>query len=238
MSILCSIVIPTYNEKANIIILIDRLVTIMNGKDFEIIVADDDSPDGTWRAVEEYSKKDIRVHCVRRMRNKGLSPSIVAGFDVAKGDLLCVMDGDLQHDESFVLKMIELAKSCDLVVGSRYKDGGGIEGGWPLHRRLFSSTATLMAKVLLGVNVSDPMSGFFVVRASAYRKIRPYLNPRGFKILLEILYLLQIHPDKSRFEETGIFFRKRTAGHSKLGLKVIFNYIISLWQLRKIKIPE
>ena len=133
--------------------------------------------------------------------------------------------------------MIDLAGSCDLVVGSRYKEGGCIEGGWPFHRRIISSTATLMAKLFLGVSVSDPMSGFFVVRAKAYRKVRPYLNPRGFKILLEILYLLQIHPEKSRFYEIGIFFRKRTAGHSKLGLKVIFNYIISLWQLRKIRIP-
>lgn len=237
MSILCSIVIPTYNEKANIIILIDRLVSLLEGKDFEIIVADDDSPDRTWQAVEEYSKKERRVHCIRRMHNKGLSPSIVDGFDIAKGDLLCVMDGDLQHDESFVLKMIDMAGACDLVVGSRYKEGGTIEGGWPFHRKVLSGMATLMAKVFLGVNVSDPMSGFFIVRAQAYRKIRPYLNPRGFKILLEILYLLQIHPEKSRLGEIGIFFRKRTSGHSKLGLKVIFNYLISLWQLRKIRIP-
>jgi dolichol-phosphate mannosyltransferase len=194
MSILCSIVIPTYNEKANILILIDRLVSILDGKDFEIIVADDNSPDLTWQIVDEYSKKDSRVHCLRRTHNKGLSPSIVDGFDIAKGEYLCVMDGDLQHDESCILKMLSDAEKCDLVLGTRYSAGGGIEGGWPFHRRIASNTATMMARVMLGVKVSDPMSGFFIVRASSYRRIRPYLNPRGFKILLEILYLLQIYP--------------------------------------------
>ncbi|MFZ2656810.1 MAG: polyprenol monophosphomannose synthase [Victivallales bacterium] len=236
MSIFCSIVIPTYNEKDNIPILLEKLASIPLGKDLEIIVVDDNSPDLTWQVVEEYAKKDSRIHCLRRTHGKGLSPSIVDGFDIAKGEYLCVMDGDLQHDESCLLKMLSEAEKCDLVIGTRYSAGGGIEGGWPIHRRIASSAATLMATMTLGVEVSDPMSGFFIVRASSYRRIRPFLNPRGFKILLEILYLLQIHPDKSEFREVGIFFRKRTAGESKLGFGVMWNYCLSLWQLRRVKI--
>ncbi|HCE43707.1 MAG TPA: hypothetical protein DET40_09170 [Lentisphaeria bacterium] len=238
MSILCSVVIPTYNEKDNIPILIERIVSTLSGKDFEIIVADDNSPDLTWQLVEEFSKKDGRIRCLRRLHGKGLSPSIVDGFDIAKGDYLCVMDGDLQHDESCIVKMLAEAEKCDLVLGTRYSAGGGIEGGWPLHRRLASTAATLMARIMLGVKVSDPMSGFFIVRASSYRSIRRYLNPRGFKILLEILYLLQVHPDKMEFREVGIFFRRRKAGESKLGLGVMWNYCLSLWQLRKVKISR
>ncbi|HBC88222.1 MAG TPA: hypothetical protein DCZ94_14825 [Lentisphaeria bacterium] len=238
MSILCSVVIPTYDEKENIAVLLDRLVNILSGREFEIIVADDNSPDMTWRVVEEYARKEPRVSCLRRMQNKGLSPSIVDAFDIARGEYLCVMDGDLQHDESSLPKMLDEAGKCDLVSGTRYALGGGIEGGWPLHRKIMSIAATAMARIFLGVETSDPMSGYFVVKASSYKRIRPYLNPRGFKILLEIMYLLQIHPVKAEFRETGIFFRKRRAGESKLGIGVMLDYCLSLWRLSRVKIGK
>ncbi len=238
MPVSCSVVIPTYNEKENIGVLLERLVKILAGREFEIIVADDDSPDMTWQVVEELSKKDPRIRCIRRTHDKGLSPSIVEGFDSAKGEYLCVMDADLQHDESFLPKMLEECAKCDLVFGSRYAPGGGIEGGWPIHRRIMSWAATAMAKGFLGIKTSDPMSGFFVVKALSYKRIRQYLNPRGFKILLEIMYLLQIHPEKSEFKEVPIFFRKRVAGESKLGIGVMKDYLVSLWKLSKVTISS
>lgn len=238
-----SVVIPTYNEKDNIRILIDRLIKVFmsvseENPTFEIIVTDDNSPDLTWKVVQDYSEKDDRVKCIRRFANRGLSPSIIEGFNNAKGEFFIVMDADLQHDENSIPGMLRKAEDSDLVLGTRYADGGRIEGSWSPFRKLCSIMATLAAKIVLGVKVSDPMSGFFLVRKSAYMRIRNYLNPKGFKILLEILYLLKKIDSSARIKEYGIFFRRRTAGESKLSAKVILQYFVSLWELRNVKIKS
>jgi dolichol-phosphate mannosyltransferase len=173
MSIECTVVIPTYNEKENIAELIGRLEKLFEGVEYEIIVADDDSPDMTWSVVDDIGARNSHVSCLRRMDcERGLSASVVDAFDIAKGEFLAVIDGDMQHDESFLPTMFEAARSADLVVGTRFAPGSEIEGGWPWYRHLFSNCASFAAKLALGVSVTDPMSGFFVVRADVYRQVR------------------------------------------------------------------
>ena len=229
-----SVVIPTFNEKENIGELLNRLEKLLDGMNYQIIVADDDSPDGTWEVVEKTASHNQRVSCLRRVGlEKGLSPSIIDGFNSADGEVLAVLDGDLQHDESCLPSMFKLSEKCDIVLGTRYADGGCIEGGWPFSRKLASRMATLAARIILGVKVSDPMSGYFVVRRELYEKIRERMNPKGFKIFLEILYRSkQCCPNEFTVTESGIVFRPRTAGKSKLGAKVILEYFSSLIQMR------
>jgi len=229
-----SIVIPTYNERENIIELLKRLKELLTGRDYEIIVVDDDSPDKTWQVVEEYAEDHPEVSCLRRTADRGLSPSIVSGFNRAHGDYLAIMDGDLQHDETCLPGILDAAENADLVLGTRYAEGGEIEG-WPLMRKLGSRGATWLAKAFLGIRVSDPMSGFFVIRKSAYDRISSALNPQGFKILLELLYLLSMHFPEVKIAEYGIRFRLRVAGQSKMGLAVVLQYLNSLYKLSRLR---
>ena len=201
--------------------------------DYQIIVADDDSPDKTWELVDEISKKNERISCLRRKgKERGLSPSIVDGFNLAGGEIFAVIDGDLQHDESFLPKLLNFGEEYDIVLGTRHADGGGIEGGWPLSRRIVSKMAALAAKIILGISVTDPMSGYFVVRRDIYEQIKENMNPKGFKIFLEVLFWSKTCCKDLRLKESGILFRPRVAGKSKLGPRVIFEYFTSLLQMR------
>jgi dolichol-phosphate mannosyltransferase len=228
-----SVVIPTFNEKENIAELISRIEKHLTDTNYQVIVADDDSPDKTWEIVAKLAEKNNRISCIRRVgKERGLSPSITDGFNQAEGEIFAVIDGDLQHDESFLPKMLKLGEEYDIVLGTRHADGGGIEGGWPVSRKLASKLATFAAKVILGISVSDPMSGYFVVRREIYEQIKEKMNPKGFKIFLEVLFWSKKSCSNLRIKESGIRFRPRTAGKSKLGTKVIFEYFASLFQMR------
>lgn len=231
-SIKYTIVIPTLNERDNILILIKQLEALFP-EALEIIVVDEHSTDGTYETVKEYSEGKDNISCHLNTESPGLSPSIVKGFDLAKGEYLCCMDGDLQHDESFLPRLFEAAVENDLVIGSRYTDDGGFAQKWTVYRKLTSRIATLLTKILLHLEVKDPMSGFFVVKKTAYSDIRQQLNPKGFKIMLEILFYLK-HSDKNySIREIGIFFRDRIHGKSKLSSKVIIQFLRMLLELRK-----
>jgi dolichol-phosphate mannosyltransferase len=228
-----SVVIPTFNEKENIEELISRIEQLLSADNYQIIVADDNSPDNTWEIVGKLAEKNSRISCIRRVgKERGLSPSIIDGFNQAKGEIFAVIDGDLQHDESFLPKMLKLGEDYDIVLGTRHADGGEIEGGWPLSRKLASSIATFAAKIILGISVSDPMSGYFVMKREIYEKIKDKMNPKGFKIFLEVLFWSKKYCSNLRVKESGINFRPRTAGKSKLGAKVIWEYFSALLQMR------
>jgi dolichol-phosphate mannosyltransferase len=232
----CSIVIPTYNEAENILSLLEEIKQTLSSRyDYEIIVADDDSPDGTWRLVDSAAKNDNTLKLLRRNGKRGLGPSIVDGFRRAKGEILLVMDGDGQHGAKCLPKLIDSAMENDMVVGTRFADGGLIDGRWPFYRLAASWLAARAASFMLRVNVSDPMSGFFAVRKSAFDNIAHLLNPEGFKIMLEILFLLKKKRPDCRISEVGIRFKKRSAGHSKLGLGVILSYFKMLLRLKRLK---
>ncbi len=229
-----SIVIPTLNERENILILLDRIVH-SGLREFEVIVADENSPDGTAAAVETYARDGHpEVRLVRNDGLPGLSPSIVKAFHAARGRFLCCMDGDLQHDVRDLAGVLETLRECDFVIGSRYAPGGGFRQRWNPCRVAISRTAAALAHLVLGVEVLDPMSGFFAIRREVFEKVAPELSPRGFKIMLELLFLVRHEPGEHyRIREFGITFGTRLHGKSKLSARVIWQYLRMLYELRR-----
>lgn len=222
-----SVISPTFNESANVQRLVGEIEKILEGIDYEIVIVDDDSPDLTWKVVEELSAVKPRVRLVHRKQSPGLSPSAVEGFSQARGEVVACIDADLQHDPQILPRMLaELDGGADLVVGSRYVAGGSV-GKWSFLRRFESWVATPMARVLLGVQLHDPLSGFFMMRRDDFLRIHDQLNTGGFKILLEIISKLR--PRNMR--EVGFTFRPRTAGQSKLSANVVVKYLKQLWRL-------
>ncbi len=224
-----SVIIPTYNERDNIPELVRRLDKSMKeaGIEYEIVVVDDNSPDGTADIAEELSK-NYPVKVLRRPGKLGLSSAVLDGVKVAKGEIIVVMDADLQHPPEAVPKLVKAVfDGCDMAVGSRYVKGGSVKG-WSAFRKLISKGATLIARVLLpqARHVKDPMSGFFAFRREVVEGGEE-MNPRGFKILLEVLV-------KGRYErvcEVPYTFGTRLAGKSKLGTSEIINYIVHVLNL-------
>jgi len=221
-----SLVLPTYNEADNIARVVAAVCGVLEGREFEIIVADDDSPDRTWEAAEQLG--DPRVRALRRTKNPGLSPAVVDAFGIAKGELLGVMDADMQHDEAVLPQMIDALETNEFVVGSRAAPNGSY-GDWSAHRRIASWAASAMARTLLGVRIADPMAGYFVLRRGVFERAKPRLSPKGFKIMLEILCLARPEP----YAEIGFTFRARAAGESKLSTRVAGQYVRSLFELRR-----
>lgn len=224
-----SVVTPTFNEAENVPVLIARLHDALSGVPHEIIVADDDSPDRTWAVAEEIAEKDPSVTVMRRFHDPGLSASVLDGMSIARGDVLAVIDADLQHDETILPRMVEAIRSgeADVCVGSRSTVGGGY-GDWTASRRFVSWVATLIARLLLRVPVSDPMSGFFVVSRRAYEDTAPRINPQGFKILLEFVGRNR----DLRVQEVGYEFASRVHGETKLNRSVIRSYLLGVAELR------
>ncbi|MBN1538935.1 MAG: glycosyltransferase family 2 protein [Candidatus Thermoplasmatota archaeon] len=221
-----SIIIPTYNEKGNMPLIIPRIAEVLGKVDIphEIIVMDDDSPDGTASAVEELSSEFPQARCVVRKSDRGLSPSVIQGFGEARGDIYLVMDADLSHPVDVLPLMYRsiVEGGSDVVVGSRHTKEGGIEN-WPFLRRFISWGAALMARPL--TSCSDPMSGFFALKPGVIKGAP--LRAKGYKILLEIL----VKGRYERISEVPITFKNREIGESKLGSKVMINYLQHLLTL-------
>jgi len=213
------VIVPTYNEKDNLEELVRRTnsACASAGIEVEMVIVDDNSPDGTGKRADELGS-GFRVKVVHRAGKLGLSTAVMEGFDAASGDILVVMDADLSHPPEKVPEMVSKISSgeAEMVVGSRYVKGGHVEN-WPVHRRLISKTATLLAKGL--TTVKDPMSGFFAFKRSVIDGV--VLNPVGYKIGLEIL----VKGKYSKVEEVPITFADRKAGKSKLGAGVTLKYI-------------
>ena len=224
---LLSIVLPTYNESANIAAAIEKLSAALRDIPYEILVADDDSPDRTWRIVERIGARSPEVRLLRRFGKRGLYPAVAEAFGAASGTFLAVMDADLQHDETILPAMLEaLRGGCVLVVGSRHAEGGGVEN-WNVFRRMMSRAGNALVSLLLGTPVRDPLSGFFMIDRAAYEKIAHELRPRGFKILMDVLRCL---PPGARVREIGYVFKPRRAGRSKLGARVAAEFLVALWE--------
>lgn len=218
-----SLVIPTYNEKDNIQELLSKLKEefLINKIDGEVVVVDDNSPDGTGQVLEDLKIKYPNLKVVHREGKLGLSSAVLEGFKVAEGDILGVMDADLSHSPDKIGEMYQTIKNgADFVIGSRYIKGGKIEG-WNLNRKVLSKGAIILARVFS--NVKDPMSGFFIFRKELI--IDKTINPKGFKILLELLIKL----DYKNLVEIPIVFINRTVGQSKAGIKEIIFYIQNLY---------
>lgn len=219
-----SVIIPTYNERGNVPPLVSRLAAVLP-RGSEMIVVDDNSPDGTAAVVEELSARFPALRLVKRAGKQGLTSAIVAGVSAAHGESIVVMDADLSHPPEAVPALASALRSCDLAIGSRLMEGGGVKT-WPLHRRIISRGAESLARILLGVDVSDPMSGFFAVRRGIFIKTR--FRTRGYKLLLNIL----ADNPRMRVKEFPYTFSDRHSGSTKLGAAEMAAYVLDLLRLR------
>jgi dolichol-phosphate mannosyltransferase len=222
-----SLVLPTFNEYENISQVIPRLEKALGGATFEIIVVDDNSPDGTAQVAQALNRKYGNIKVCERSGKLGLSSAVLYGFRNANGNVFAVMDADMQHPPEILREMyLKIAHGFDLVIASRYVKGGGIRN-WKVTRIIFSKGATLMAHMLLpnSRRVKDVMSGCFMVRKGNLENSS--LNPIGFKILLEIL-------SKCAFKniiEVPYVFTNRRNGKSNLSSKEINHYIVHICRL-------
>jgi len=229
-----SLVIPTYNEANNIGLLCQRLqaTLIKTGLEFEIIVVDDDSPDKTWAVAQELAQKNHCVKVIRRMVERGLGSAVVAGWQKAEGDILGVIDGDLQHPPDVLIAMLQRIisdKNIDIVIASRYITGGGISR-WSAWRRMITKAGTKISSLLLKdivAQVKDPMSGYFILRRSVIKD--QGLTPMGYKILLEVL----AKGDYRGVLEIPYVFQERSAGGSKAGFIEYIRSFMYMLRLRK-----
>jgi dolichol-phosphate mannosyltransferase len=218
-----SVVVPTFNECDNVVRLYRKLEATLNGVAWEVIFVDDNSPDKTWEVVRDLAQHDSRVRCVRRIGRRGLSGACIEGILASSAPYAAVMDADLQHDETQLPKMLALLQSgqAELVVGSRYVEGGSAEG-LNKQRAGFSSFATSIAKRVLGVAIADPMSGFFMVRRDRFEQLAPRLSTQGFKILLDVVATAH---GELKTVEVPFSFGSRLHGESKLDSMVALDFL-------------
>ncbi len=227
-----SLVIPTFNESQNI----QELVEILSGlldrllpNDYELIVVDDDSPDRTWEIAAELMPDYPHLRVIHRQTERGLSTAVIRGWQAARGEILGVIDADLQHPPTTLIQLWqEMATGAELAVASRNITGGGVSE-WSLVRRFLSRGAQMLGLAILPEvigRLSDPMSGYFMVRRSAIAN--KLLSPVGYKILIEVTARGQIR----WIAETGYVFRERTAGASKVTWKQYIEYLQHLIALR------
>jgi dolichol-phosphate mannosyltransferase len=221
-----SVIVPSFNEIDNVEPLIQRLETALDGVDWEVIYVDDDSPDGTAAKVRELGQTNRHVRCVQRIGRRGLSTAVIEGMLASNAAYLAVIDADLQHDERLLPQMLETLKSdgLDVVVGSRYVAGGAI-GDWDKGRAAMSGIATKLARLVVSADLTDPMSGFFMLRRQAFEGSVRRLSGQGFKILLD---LFSSTPTPYRFKELPYVFGERVHGESKLDSLVIWEYLMLL----------
>jgi dolichol-phosphate mannosyltransferase len=227
-----SLVVPTYNERPNINTLVERITQILDpilDQRYELIVVDDDSPDRTWELAQSLCADYPQLRVVRRQQERGLATAVIRGWQAANGQILGVIDSDLQHPPEILLKMLTaIAEGADLAVASRNVEGGGVSD-WGFIRRFLSRGAQLLGLIILPDvigRVSDPMSGYFMVqrRAIAGRD----MNPIGYKILIEVLG----RGDIGKITELGYVFQERQEGASKVTWKQYVDYITHLLRLR------
>lgn len=222
-----SIVVPTYNERENIEDLLLAVSKTLEGYDYEIIIVDDNSPDGTAKIVQEYSAKDDRIKLLVRSGKLGLGSAIIEGFGMAKGNYFLMVDADLSHGPEDIKRVIDNRKGADIVIGSRYIKGGKIIG-WPLKRRIISRIAVGISKTLFNLSVKDPVSGFALYKKEIFERLSSNLDPIGYKLLLEIL----VKSKELTVNEIPITFIDRQTGQSKLNIDEIINFIKLCWRLR------
>ncbi|WP_375413477.1 glycosyltransferase family 2 protein [uncultured Bradyrhizobium sp.] len=218
-----SVVVPTFNERDNVVTLFHKLETALAGHAWEVIYVDDNSPDGTWEVVRQLAQQDSRVRCIRRIGRRGLSGACIEGILASSAPCAAVMDADLQHDETQLPSMLALLQGgeADLVVGSRYIEGGNADS-FDKQRAGASMLATEVAKRVLRVEIADPMSGFFSIRRDRFEQLAPQLSTQGFKILLDIVATAS---GSLRITEIPYTFGSRLHGESKLDSMVALDFV-------------
>jgi dolichol-phosphate mannosyltransferase len=234
IQLLLSLVLPTYNEAKNIPAIVEQLSRLLDPVipgQYELIVVDDNSPDKTWEIAQSIMAEYPQLRVMRRQDERGLSTAVIRGWQVANGEIFGVIDADLQHPPEVLLQMLAIIKEeedVDLVVASRHVEGGGVSD-WSLIRRFLSRGAQTLGLIILpGVvgRVSDPMSGYFMVRRKAL--VGKTMNPLGYKILIETLG----RGDIGKVAEVGYVFQERLKGESKVTWRQYVDYLRHLVRLR------
>lgn len=227
-----SLVIPTYKERDNIQKIVEILSQLLDEfipGDYELIVVDDDSPDRTWEVAQSLMDEYPQLRVMRRQQERGLSSAVIRGWQAARGSVLGVIDGDLQHPPEVLKQLLNgIQQGADLAVASRNIEGGGVSS-WSVVRRFLSRGAQVLGLMILPSvlgRVSDPMSGYFMVRRSAIANAT--LNPVGYKILLEVIGRGKVR----EITEVGYVFCERKEGESKVTWKQYVEYIHHLIRLR------
>jgi len=217
-----AVVIPCYNERPNVAPMVARLRLALAGLAWEAVFVDDDSPDGTAAAVRAIAVADPRIRCLRRIGRRGLASAVIEGALASSAGFIAVIDGDLQHDETRLPAMLAAVRAgADLAVGSRHVEGGdsaGLSGTW---RRRISALGIRTAQAVLPVRLSDPMSGYFLLRRDLFERLAPRLTGSGFKILLDLLLSART---PLRVAEIPVRFQPRVAGDSKLDVLVLVQF--------------
>jgi len=217
-----SVIVPTFNERANVSILVERLAQVLGGGDWEVLFVDDNSPDGTAAVARALGETDARVRCMLRIGRRGLAGACLEGMLASQARYLAVIDGDLQHDEALLVAMRDCLRSgrADVVVASRYLDGGSA-AGLSRRRARASRFANVLVRRLFGIDLTDPMSGYFMIRREAFAPLAPAISSQGFKILLDIL---ATKPGHLRVVELPSALHERRYGESKLDSKIALDF--------------
>lgn len=221
-----SVIVPTFNERDNVDPLIALLEKALAGIRWEVVFVDDDSPDGTATTVRERSRTNPRVRCVQRLGRRGLTTACMEGILATSAPYVAIIDGDLQHDETLLPKMLEALRTEDLdvAIGSRYTKVKAA-AAFSKYRHFASRTATRLAQLVLRAELSDPVSGFFMARREVFEAAMRKLSGIGNKILID---LFASSPRPLKFKELPYTFRTRQHGDSKLDTLTIWEYLVLL----------
>jgi len=219
-----TVIAPTFNESANVAVLVERLHAALEGLAWQVIFVDDNSPDGTAEAVKAIAAHDGRVQCIRRVRRRGLAGAVVEGALASAAPYVAVIDADLQHDETLLPRMLKTLKDgdVDLVIASRYVDPVDDIEGLSAVRETGSRLANWLGRLVLRQDVSDPVSGFFMIRRERIEQVAPKLTTEGFKILFDVIASQR---EAMKIVELPYTFRERQAGGSKLDRRIVIDYL-------------
>jgi dolichol-phosphate mannosyltransferase len=224
------VIVPSYNERDNVVPLYDLVTKALGDIPFEFIVVDDNSPDGTAAVVKELARRHPNVRCIHRIGRRGLSSAVIEGISASAAPYFAVIDADHQHDERILPQMLDKALAGDhIVVGTRYAGQGSAGQGLSKTREAGSRLATRLSDLVTGKSLSDPMSGYFLMRRDVFDEIAPSLSNEGFKILLDIIVSATRararRGKELRIGEVPYTFRPRHAGESKMSAIVVVQFL-------------
>jgi len=212
-----SLVVPTFNEAGNVALLVEKLEAVLGHIKWEVTFVDDNSPDGTADVVKELGKSKPYVHCIKRIGRRGLSSACIEGMASSNAPIVAVMDADLQHDETVLPQMFDMVDGGkDLVLASRFFGGQTAEEGLTKFREAGSNVANWIANLVTGTKITDPMTGFFMLKRNRFEQVAPNLSSEGFKILLDIIATARNMGAPLDIGEVGFKFRARHDGESKM----------------------
>lgn len=223
-----AIILPTLNERGNLAPLVDRIAASLGDTGWEVLVVDDNSSDGTADEARALALEDCRVRVIQRIGRRGLASAAIEGFCATAAPYAAVMDADHQHDPALLPKMLAALRAggADVAVASRFAEGASTENWANPEREKLSGAANSLARRLTGVELSDPMSGYFMLPTSLARSLAPRLSGIGFKILLDLLASAEKPLTVSEFP---LDFAARRAGESKLDRAIAFDFLAGIY---------